>query len=170
MRFFPRLRTLLPLLLAGTLLACGKGEPARLQIGDHAPDFVARDLGGKPITLSSFRGTPVILRFWTTDCRFCRADTPIFNTIFQRHKGQGLQIIYVNTRSNREEVGAFAKELDIAFPVVLDQDGSITASYQVKLVPQTLIISPDQNIVANRYGGVGEEELQKLLEPYLAIK
>lgn len=167
MSLFPLGRILLVLALAFCPAACGNNEPPRLQIGDPAPDFVAQDLAGNAVTMSSLRGHPVILRFWTTDCKFCRADTPIFNASFTQHKEQGLKIIYVNTKSTMDEVRAFARELEIAFPVVLDQDGSITASYQVKLVPQTLIISPDQNIVANCYGGVGEEELQKLLEPYL---
>ncbi len=164
------LRVVVLLALALLLAACAGEKVQKLQKGDLAPDFTTHDFDGRPLALAELKGSPVILRFWSVDCRYCRADTPIFNQYFLRYREQGLRVIYINTMSPEQEVRSFVRELDIRFPVVLDRDGAIAASYQVKVVPQTIVISPEHRIVAALLGGVGEEELKTLLAPYLASK
>ena len=151
------------------IFSCGGETPQKLKVGDQAPDFNSSDLNGHPVSLAAFRGNPVVLRFWSVGCKYCRADTPIFNSYFERYKDNGLKVLYINTQSAEQEVLDFVKDLEIAFPVLLDKQGTITADYQIRLVPQTIIISPDQKVVAARLGGVGEAELRKLLEDYLEI-
>ncbi|OIP50605.1 MAG: cytochrome C biogenesis protein [Deltaproteobacteria bacterium CG23_combo_of_CG06-09_8_20_14_all_60_8] len=163
--FYP-LRTVV-LLAVLLLVACVGERQQKLHKGDPAPNFVTQDLDGRPVSMADFQGSPVILRFWSVDCRYCRADTPIFNQYFNQYRDQGLKVIYINTMSAEVAVRAFVKELDIRFPVVLDRDGAIAASYQVKVVPQTIVISPEHRIVAAVMGGVGEEELKTLLASYL---
>jgi peroxiredoxin len=154
--------------LVTVLFACaGSNRESKLSKGDPAPAFQTHDLNGQPVSMAAFQGNPVILRFWSVDCRYCRADTPIFNQYFERYKDKGLKVIYINTLSAVDEVHSFVADLAIRFPVVLDTDGAIAASYRVKLVPQTIIISPAGRIVAAQLGGVGEEELKTLLAPFL---
>ncbi len=55
-------------LLAAALVAAGTGmalaaAPAA-QVGKPAPDFTLQLLDGKKVTLSSFKGKPVVLNFW----------------------------------------------------------------------------------------------------------
>jgi peroxiredoxin Q/BCP len=45
-------------------------EAAMLNPGDQAPDFTGRDHAGNTVTLSQFKGKPVVLWF------FPKADTP----------------------------------------------------------------------------------------------
>ncbi|MBU0909351.1 MAG: redoxin domain-containing protein [Proteobacteria bacterium] len=137
-----------------------------LKIGDRAPDFTATDLEGEKISLHEWRGHPVVLRFWSTDCIYCRADTPIFNEYFDKYKDMGLMVVYLNSGASQEEVARFVSDLAIPFPVVMDKDGAVAALYRVRIVPQTIIIGPEQKINAAVPGGVGEAELQKLLAKY----
>lgn len=147
--------------------ACSRDDSAKsLKIGDMAPDFSVMDMTGKQLSLKSWVGSPVILRFWSTDCKYCRADTPVFNRYFEQYKPRGLQVIYLNTGAAPSEVAAFVKELEIPFPVVLDDGGKIAELYRVKIVPQTIIIDPDQKIIAAILGGVGEAELNELVGKY----
>ena len=64
-----------PLLLSG----CKDDSSNRLKIGDTAPDFDIVDLQGTRMSSDQWRGSPVILRFWDTECKYCRADSPIIN-------------------------------------------------------------------------------------------
>ena len=149
------------------LVAVGcRSEPERLKIGDPAPDFTAEDLQGNAVSLADYAGKPVILRFWSTDCKYCRADTPIFNRYFDRYQKQGLRVVYINTESTPAEVRQFVEDLDIIFPVIA-QGGAIAEQYNVKIVPQTIILDPEHQIVAAILGGVSKEELQDLLGQYL---
>lgn len=157
------------LLLALVALAgCGDDAPAKLKIGDPAPPFTVQDLDGKIISLADYQGSPVVVRFFLTDCKFCRADTPVLNDYYVRYSAKGLRVLYVDTLGiDRKARESFARELAIKFPVARDADGKITASYRVKALPQTIVLSPDHKIIAAILGGVSEPELNKLLSPYL---
>lgn len=149
------------------LAACSGGDQAaRLKIGDPAPDFSGIDLNGQPVSLAAYEGKAVILRFWSTECKFCRADTPIFNQYFKKYKDAGLRVVYVNRHSDEATVRKFVEDLEIGFPVLVDRDGTIAASYHIKVEPQTIIISPDHRLVTAILGGVSEEELKNLLGGY----
>ena len=167
--FFPSgvLAVLLILLLAG--IGCQperKGGP--LMAGDTAPDFAARDLNGNVVVLSSLAGKPVVVRFYETDCRYCRADTPLFNSYFEKYREKGLQVVYVSSfYADIKTVQSFVELLKVPFPVVLDEGGRLADLYNVKVYPQTFMIGPDRQILANIFGGVGEAEFQEILVKYL---
>lgn len=150
------------------LAACSGGDSAakKLRLGDPAPDFSGVDLNGQPVSLAAYKGHPVILRFWSTDCKFCRADTPIFNRYFEKYKKAGLRVVYVNRHSGEATVRRFVADLDIGFPVLIDKDGAISNRYNIKIEPQTIIISPDHKILGAMLGGVSEAELKNHLGAY----
>ena len=157
------------LLVVGLLLAaCGGEANRKLAVGDKAPDFTAVSLTGEKIQLNAWKGSPVILRFWSTDCKYCRADTPIFNYYFDKYKKKGLRVVYVNTgQESLARVKAFVTDLDIPFPVIKDKGEAIALQYNVKIVPQTIFISPDGVILTAILGGVGEAEFKEILGVYL---
>jgi peroxiredoxin len=147
---------------------CGPAEPERLKIGDRAPGFSITDLEGTLRSSEMWRGSPVILRFWDTECKYCRADTPIINSYFDKYQQRGLKVLYVATGNETvERVENFINELNIIFPVALDHDRSLATAYQIRIVPQTIFISPDQKIITAVLGGLGDAELEELLGEYL---
>lgn len=161
-------KNIYPLLLLLIInCACSQEKSTKLKIGDTAPSFTVMDIENNLVSMNKYNGNPVVLRFWSTDCKYCRADTPIFNEYFNKYKKDGLKVMYINNSSDIKTVQNFVEDLEIQFPVVLDIDGKITASYNVKLVPQTIIISPEQKILAAILGGVSEAELKNLIGPYL---
>lgn len=144
---------------------CRQGKESQpLQLGDTAPDFAAKDLDGQVIVLSNLQEGPVILRFFETNCRFCRADTPAFTSFFAEHKDKGLQILYIGSFYEKEEtLRLFAKELGLVFPVIMDKDAILADLYEIRAYPQTIFLGPDRKILAAILGGVGEAELQEIL-------
>ena len=162
--FFMLLLLLLPL-----FLGCVQDKKIKpLQLGDTAPDFAVKDLEGKVIVLSNLHDSPVILRFFETNCRFCRADTPAFTKFYLEHKDQGLQVLYIGSFYEKvESLQAFADELGIVFPIAMDKKAELADLYDIRAYPQTVFISPDQKILAAILGGVGEAELQEILGKYL---
>ncbi len=148
---------------------CQQGKESQpLQLGDTAPDFAAKDLDGQVIVLSNLQEGPVILRFFETNCRFCRADTPAFTSFFTEHKESGLQILYIGSFYEKEEtLRQFAEELGLVFPVILDKDAALADLYEIRAYPQTIFLGPDRKILAALLGGVGEAELQEILGKFL---
>ena len=166
------LKRILPIFLLCSVFfaiaACSGSDQAakKLKLGDPAPDFSGNDLNGQPLSLAAYQGHPVILRFWSTDCKFCRADTPIFNQYFEKYKEAGLRVVYVNRHSDEATVRKFVADLEIGFPVLIDKDGAISSRYNIKVEPQTIIISPDHKIIAAILGGVSEAELKNMMGGY----
>lgn len=159
---------LLILFLLFYAVSCSSGDSKRLKIGDQAPEYTITALNGELISSTDWDGYPVILRFWDTECKYCRADTPIVNRFFDQYQQRGLKVLYVAMATETiEAVKSFTDDLEIVFPVALDGDGKMAADYQVRMVPQTVFISPDQKIITAILGGVGKAELDELVGKYL---
>lgn len=146
---------------------CGKDAPKALRMGEVAPAFAAKDLKGQAVTLKDYDGKPMVIRFFLPDCKFCRADTAVFNEYYRTYHEKGLGVIYVNTDPKPGEVQKFVDDLQIAFPVVLDPAHAIADQYRVQIVPQTVVLDPSHRVIGAILGGVSKEELDSLLGTFL---
>ena len=149
------------------LVGCGQEPPKLLTMGGQAPTFTINDLQGQEVSLAQYEQRPVVLRFFLPDCKYCRADTQVFNAYYRMHKDKGLGVIYINTDPQPEEVQKFVDDLEIVFPVVLDPERKIADPYRVHVVPQTIILDPEHRVIGAILGGVSREELDNLLLPFL---
>jgi peroxiredoxin len=145
------------------LFGCSSGQTAKLKIGDPAPDFLLEDLHGKTVQLSALQNQPVVVRFFITDCKFCKADTSVFNDYYNKHKDQGLVILYITTTTDRPQVEKFAADLNIPFPVAMDYGRKVSKLFNIKLEPQTIILDSHHLIKGAILGGVAESELDEML-------
>ncbi len=152
---------LIPIILQ--LAACSGGDQVKLAVGDLSPDFTIEDLSGHSIRLSDLDNHPVVIRFFVTDCKYCRADTGIFNDYYRKHHDQGLEVIYITTTVDRDKVKKFVDELQIPFPVAIDYNRQVSQVYNIKIEPQTIILDASHRIKGAILGGVTEKELDEML-------
>ena len=155
--------TLTVLIILFALSGCSSEKSTKLKIGDPAPDFLLEDLAGKTVQLSSLQNRPVVVRFFITDCKFCKADTSVFNDYYNKHKDQGLMILYITTTTDLARVKKFATDLNIPFPVAIDYGRKISKLFNVRIEPQTIILNSDHLIKGAILGGVTEPELEEIL-------
>lgn len=149
-------------------LSCSPQSVQPAKVGDSAPDFCLKDINGEIVILSYWKTNPVILRFWETDCMFCRADTPVFTAFYEKYKDQGLKMVYISSYyENLKDIKSFVQQYGIDFHVIMDKEGKLAELFSIEQYPQTLTISPEHIITASMDGGVGEVELQELLGSYL---
>ncbi len=166
MRFF----SCLFLLFFFLPISCSNDKPQPLKNGEKAPLFSAMDMNGKQFSLADLQGRPVIIRFWSTECKFCRIDTPVFNRYYQKFKKDGLMIVYINTSESEQAVRDFIKDLQVVFPVIYDSKGELARLFNVKIQPMTIILSPEHKLISGILGGVSEAALQEILGDYLHFK
>lgn len=107
-----------------------------------APDFNLTTLSGENFSLAEFRGSPVIINFWSSWCPPCRTEMPAFQQVFAEYEELGLIIAAVNAtnQDSLSEAAAFASENNLTFPIPLDKTGSASLSYNLYSLPTTVFI------------------------------
>lgn len=156
------IRTLTFLLLALTLAACGDSAP-KLNTGAAAPGFSATRLDGTAVRFpEDFRGKPIIVRFWADWCRYCEGEMQAIERVYQRRRGQGLQVLAVNAGQDKETVAAFVKKIGISYPALLDEPSAIARQYGVTGLPTTYFVGADGLIKAKVVGEADEATFDRL--------
>jgi len=160
----------LSLIIAFTGCVSPDRENRRYQhalIEKPAPDFALRDLRGNQVSLSDFRGQPVVLNFWATWCSPCRVEIPHLEALYTKYKDQGLVVLGMNTETDYMKVKRFA-EPRISYTVILD-GGTQAQGYDVSGIPCTYYIDRE-GIIRHRSVGFGpgdevqiEEKIKQLL-------
>ena len=131
-----------------------------ISIGRTAPDFELKDLSGKNVKLSDFRGKNVILNFWASWCPPCRGEMPEFQRIYTEN-AENLVVIGVNLQESKENAEAFVKKLGITFPVLLDPNAQVKDMYNVFTQPVTYFIDSNGKIVDKKFGPLTTEEISE---------
>jgi peroxiredoxin len=123
-------------------LAAPLASQESLRAGAAAPDFTLKQLAGGDASLSDLRGRPVIINFWATWCKPCRAEMPGIISAHRAHRDVGLQVLAVNLtdQENLKDVRRFADELGLPFPVLLDRKGAVRERYRLTTIPTSVFI------------------------------
>jgi len=137
--------------------------------GQPAPQFDLKDLQGKNIRLSDYRGKVVLLNFWATWCPPCKEEMPWFVDLQQRYGAQGLQVIGIAMDdAGQKAVGSFAEKLGVNYPVLLGKE-SVAESYgNVQFLPDTFYIGRDGKIVKHVQGLIDRKSIEETVKQALA--
>lgn len=114
-----------------------------------APDFKLKDLDGKDVKLSDYKGKVVILNFWAVWCKYCIEEMPDLNSLNKDlQKDNEAVILAVNVQEPIDKVKNYLKSNNIDLKVLLDSDGTISQNYGVEGYPTTFVINKDGSLYA----------------------
>jgi cytochrome c biogenesis protein CcmG/thiol:disulfide interchange protein DsbE len=150
------------LLLALFAVACS-ADAAALRIGDMAPSMTLSGMDGTQVRIpENLRGKVVILHFWQIGCSSCRLEMPAMDQLYGQYRRKGLEVLAINIGQKRETVKAFAAELGVSYPILIDVDGKSAATYAVTDVPRTYVVDRNGVVRYRILGGAKPEMLKKL--------
>lgn len=141
-----------------------------------APGFSLSDASGKVRRLSDYRGKPVVVNLWATDCGGCKIELPSFIKLNQSFKdratvvGVSMDIMYEDLKSAAEgwaRVEPFAASHGLTYPILLD-DGSVEKAFHVTALPATYLIDRGGRIAATYVGIVDADNLEVNVKTLLA--
>jgi peroxiredoxin len=141
----------------------------RPSVRKTAPDFVLLDAAGKSVSLSSFRGKPVLLDLWATKCGGCIKEIPSFIEVNQSYGAKGLAVVGISMDVLYEDlkgpaeawklVKPFVTSHNVDYRILMGDDG-ITKRYSVEALPVTYLIDNRGRIAAKYVGIVDRSNLE----------
>jgi thiol-disulfide isomerase/thioredoxin len=136
--------------------------------GDKAPALVLKDLRGRALRLSDYKGKVVLLNFWATWCPPCRAEMPDLIKMQREYRSKGLQVIGVTYPPQEiEEVRQFIKKLGVNYPIALGTKETKTLFDKTETLPLTLVIDRQGRIRERIEGILLPEEFEQKIKPLL---
>ncbi|MDX1991201.1 MAG: TlpA disulfide reductase family protein [bacterium] len=118
-----------------------------------APDFTLTTLVGEPYTLSALRGRWVVLNFWATFCETCPDELAFLEGLAGLYPDE-LVVLTVNMRETKDDIEAFLQSRNLNLIVLVVPDDTVLKDYNVVDLPQTLVISPEGEIVMRQFGPI----------------
>ncbi|MBP9015379.1 MAG: TlpA family protein disulfide reductase [Candidatus Atribacteria bacterium] len=130
--------------------------------------FQLPGLDGKTYSLSDFKGEPVVISFSATWCPPCRQELPLLQKIYEEYKDKAqLNVLVIDSGEPQTKVEAFAQELGLTFPVLLDEEGKVAREYGILYLPTLYFVDPLGNLAAQIIGAQEESVLRNKLEQIL---
>ncbi|MDD4881115.1 MAG: TlpA disulfide reductase family protein [Gallionellaceae bacterium] len=134
-----------------------------------APAMTLDALDGARVDLAQLRGKVVLVNFWATWCPPCRKEMPSMNRLAGKMAGRPFAMLGVNMGDSPDDIRAFLKQIPVAFPILLDPDGSQLQPWQVVAFPTSYVVDPRGRIRLGLFGAMEWESpeavatLEKLL-------
>lgn len=101
-----------------------------LKVGDRAPEFSLPDTNGNIVTLSSLKGSRVILYFYPRDnTPGCTKEACGFRDNYAQFLAKNTLIFGVSTDDAKSHQ-KFTQKFDLPFPLLTDGDGQVATAYE----------------------------------------
>jgi len=146
-------------------------------VAPAAPDFTLKDLDGKDVSLSQYKGKVVLINFWATWCDPCYIEIPWLIEIQEKYAGKGFTILGVALDEEGKSVVApwVAKErfnvngqkLPMNYPILLGDDAVADKFGGLLGYPTSILISRDGKIIKRVTGILTYDEISKAIESQL---
>ncbi len=133
--------------------------------------FNLKDIKGNEVNLDSLlKKGPVILDFWATWCKYCDEVLDILQEINEEYEGK-VSIVALSWDSglSQSKILPLAESRGWKFPIVMDSDRKIGKKFGVIVLPTTIILSPEGEVVYRKlgYNPKEKEELKKIIDKFL---
>ena len=138
-----------------------KSPVAALKIGETMPDFEIPDASGKMVKLAeTIHGKKlVMINFWASWCGPCRVEMPSFEKLYTSQKNSGFVILAIAEDKEREKLDEYLREKPVSFPVLIDQNNSLSEKFKIQALPTTVLVGGDGKI----------KQVHEGVQPYLTF-
>jgi peroxiredoxin Q/BCP len=102
-----------------------------VEAGTPAPDFTLSDQHGKTVTLSTLKGSPVVIYFYPKDdTPGCTKEACAFRDAYAEYEKAGAKILGVSP-DGAESHAKFVRKYDLPFTLLADSEREVCESYGV---------------------------------------
>lgn len=129
------------------------------------PDKTFTDLDGNTHSLQDYKGKPLLVIFWATDCPACVQELPELKAIYKEYVPKGLEVISVALAHDKpEHLLAMRIEKQIPYTITWDKTGELANAFSnVRVTPTHFLYSAEGDVVMRKIGSVSKEMLSEKL-------
>ncbi len=173
----PYLALAVAVVLAGLfwVLATGEGGSTDQQgvvdsplVGRPAPAVRATTATGEPFDLARRKGSFVVVNFFNSTCVPCKAEHEQLMMFVSQQStlgGLGAELYAISGYPDTPAtIAAFFAERGGDWPVVMDEDGTLSVAFGVAQWPETFVIDPDGVVVLRWAGPIDAVTLAELVQ------
>jgi len=137
---------------------------------ESLPDISLKDLEGKEHSLSSYRGKPILLVFWSSQCKFCQEEMPKLKKFSGKHPE--VILLGVGLNDTKEGLLSYSAKQGIPFPTLWDEEGEARKLLKPDGTPNYFFIDAEGRLrlVHRGTGILDSTEFQKLLQEVKASR
>lgn len=126
--------------------------------------FTAAD--GTSTNAAAFRGTPLVLNMWATNCKPCVKEMPAFDEVAAELAGD-VAVIGVNVFDDADTAAEFAADLGVTYPQYNDPDGELSTALEVTGLPATAFFDANGTLIDVHQGAYTADELRLAIDTLL---
>ena len=147
--------------------AAGGACPADAKAANF--NFTLKDMRGKDVRLSDYKGKVILLDFWATWCGPCKIEIPWFVEFQNKYGAGGLQVIGVSVDDTVDTLRPYVRDLKMNYPVLLGLNHEDIQNAYGPLwgIPVTAVISRDGKICVKHAGISSKETIEKEIKSLL---
>jgi thiol-disulfide isomerase/thioredoxin len=140
--------------------------------GKAAPAFTLATLDGKKVSLSDYKGRPILVNFWATWCAPCKVEMPWFEEFNKQYAAQGFVILGLadDVDSGKDAIAKVAHKTGVTYPILLT-DGKVQKSYSpagMDYLPMSFYVDRNGVIVEETAGLGSKDEIEAHIKRTIA--
>lgn len=145
-----------------------QNETAETNTASRVFDLSFTNYNGDTVSLSDFRGKPLVINSWATWCPFCREELIDFVSA-QKEFGDKVVIIAIDRAETREAAKKYTDELGVTGDMVflLDPSDNFYQSIGGFSMPETVFIDSEGNTVFHKRGPMDIQEMRERIQQLL---
>ena len=132
-------------------------------------NFTVKDIAGKDVRLSQYKGQVVLLNFWATWCKPCRAEIPSLIALYRDYQDRGFAVLGVSVDSEVPLVKPFARVMKMNYPVLIGagREDLSTAFGPFLGFPTSVLVARDGRVCVRHVGIASRSELERQISALL---
>jgi thiol-disulfide isomerase/thioredoxin len=139
-------------------------------LGKVAPAFTLATLDGKKVSLSDYKGRPVLVNFWGTWCAPCKVEMPWFEEFRKQYAAQGFEILGLtdDVDAGNEAIAKVVKKTGVTYPILLT-DGKVQKAFGgLDYLPVSFYVDKNGVVVEETAGLGSKDEIEAHIKKTIA--